>query len=345
MPRATPSARQRTTEALRRRVYVAVAMLACLAQLAVALLDVLRGHPLQGSSIFGILVCAALTLVLSRRTIPVQYVDYSVLPVVTLGFGVQLYLAFEQHSVGPRMYFVGVFLFIAAFSILPARWAGLYSALLFAVLGVLTVDSGGDLTLLAETALIVVLIAHLTVFGQRISAERAEASAMHTLASLDPLTLLFNRRAMYPLLESVFAGPEDRRQAAVLILDLDHFKQVNDMHGHGVGDEVLQQFALILQREVQAHGSVCRWGGEEFLVFLPGMTLVAASEMAERLLQAIREAAMPVGLKVTASGGVAHASEAHTVAEWLLHADNRLYVAKRDGRNRVQGKEYAASTL
>jgi len=280
---------------------VSVAAVACLAQLVVGALDVWRGHPLQWSSAFGVLVCAAMAGVLSLRSVPVRAVDYAVLPVVTLGVGAQLVQAWQAYEVGPRLYFVGVFLLIAAFSILPVVWAALYSVLLLAVYGVLTVSVHGDLTLLAETALIVVLIAHLTVFGQRVSAERAEASAFHTLASVDPLTQLLNRRALYPSLEAVFAGD---RQAAVLLLDVDHFKLVNDRHGHAVGDEVLQQVALILGTGIGRESSVCRWGGEEFLVLLHGATLTDAVQVAERTLHVIRGAAMPGAMRVTVSCGV-----------------------------------------
>lgn len=330
----------KNTEALRRRVYVMTAALACLAQMGVAAVDMLHGRPLQWSSVVGILICAALIPLLLRRRLSLTWIDYGTLTVASLVVAVQMYMAFQVGTSGPRLYFVGIFLFLAAFSILPGWYALSYSMVLYAVFVALALLNQGDTTYLAELALIVVLIAHYSVFGQRVSAERAEARTYQLLAKTDFLTALANRRAMYPQLDTAFSNTSEESQAAVLLLDIDHFKQVNDTHGHQIGDEVLQHFALVLQQEVGDRDVVSRWGGEEFLLLLPNTSKREAIDRAEHLLRAIRQATMPAGLQITASCGVAHAAEVTSIEEWLLCADKRLYVAKRCGRDQVSSLDH-----
>jgi len=333
------------TEVFRRRVYVATVALAGLVNLAITVVDVLQKQPLQWPSAMGMLLCAVLVPLLLQRHFPLQHIANGALLAATLVVFAELFTALREGAVEPRLYFVGIFLFLTAFSVLSIWYAVLYSVILYLVFVILTLLNPGDTTLLAQQALTVFLIAHLSVFGERVSAERAEARTFQLLASTDALTTLANRRAMYPLLESVFSGAEGERQATVLLLDIDHFKRVNDRHGHSVGDEVLQQFALVLQQAVGDEDVVSRWGGEEFLILLPGTSRRDAIDRAEDLVRQVRQADMPVGLQITASCGVAHAQEAGSIEEWLLCVDKRLYVAKGCGRDQVAsldqcGKEF-----
>jgi diguanylate cyclase (GGDEF)-like protein len=126
----------------------------------------------------------------------------------------------------------------------------------------------------------------------------------------------------------------------VLLLDLDHFKRVNDTHGHRVGDSVLQVVADTLRASLRATDIAGRYGGEEFLVVLPQTDLAGAGVLAERVRVAIEETAIDVGgaepLSVTVSVGVAALDEAARSAEQLVErADAALYGAKDAGRNRV----------
>ncbi|MGY2892504.1 diguanylate cyclase [Deinococcus sp. UYEF24] len=339
------SAGRKSTEALRRRVYVTTAALACLAQLMVVVADLMHGRPPQWASVFGVLLCAALVPLLLQRRLLLQQIDYGILASASLVVMVQLFMAFQAGAIEPRLYFVGVFLFVSAFSILPVWYAALYSVVLYLAFVALTLLKHGDAVYLAELALIVILIAHLSVFGQRVSAERAEARTYQLLAWTDVLTALANRRAMYPQLEAAFSIDAESRRAAVLLLDIDHFKQVNDRHGHPVGDEVLQQFALVLQQGVGHQDVVSRWGGEEFLILLPDTSKREAIDRAEDLLRQLRQAAMPAGLQITASCGVAHATEVGSIQEWLLCADRRLYVAKGCGRDQVSSLDHCAGEV
>ena len=158
-------------------------------------------------------------------------------------------------------------------------------------------------------------------------------------AARDPLTGLLNRRALQAQAARLFAAARaSGRPLALLLLDLDHFKSINDAHGHAVGDEVLRDVAEVLMREIRQDDLACRWGGEEMLAVLRNCDLTRAEERAVKLRAAIA-AAQPggvPGLRVTASIGVAAFPEHGAGLEELTkRADTALYIAKRCGRDRV----------
>jgi diguanylate cyclase (GGDEF)-like protein len=124
-----------------------------------------------------------------------------------------------------------------------------------------------------------------------------------------------------------------------MMVDIDHFKQLNDRRGYALGDAVLRAFAQAAGRTLRRHDLMGRLGGEEFAVLLPGTAILEALEAAERLRLAALEA--PAGVtdgsySLTVSIGVAQLLEAETVGEALVRADRALYRAKRNGRNRVE---------
>lgn len=165
-----------------------------------------------------------------------------------------------------------------------------------------------------------------------INAMQERMGRLNLQAQTDPLTGLFNRRALGEALEVI----EGRAQGFVAIaLDIDHFKSINDRHGHDVGDEVLARLAGVL-RECSREGDLAfRLGGEEFLLLLPDTSLAAAGEIAERLrLQVEATRIEPVG-HVTVSLGVAHGPGGGDPAQVLKRADELMYAAKQGGRNRV----------
>ncbi len=165
---------------------------------------------------------------------------------------------------------------------------------------------------------------------------------MRHLAETDPLTTCFNRRALMEKLEQEM----DRaaRYATMLtgmMIDIDNFKQINDTHGHLVGDRVLKQLANLLKREQRSVDIVARYGGEEFVVLLPETTNAESRNFAERILRRVAthdfgEAGHPV--RVTISVGIAsYPDERVTDGDSLLRlADSHLYRAKSDGRNRIR---------
>ncbi|KYO55947.1 sensor domain-containing diguanylate cyclase (plasmid) [Tistrella mobilis] len=152
-------------------------------------------------------------------------------------------------------------------------------------------------------------------------------------ARTDPLTGLINRRGLDEVLELWRA---EARPFAAIAVDIDHFKQVNDSWGHEAGDAVLRRLGLILRQTARDTDLVCRTGGEEFLLLLPGLSSAAAVAVAERLRKAVaRERIDPAG-HVTVSAGVAVLPEDATdIGTALRLADEMLYEAKRAGRNRV----------
>jgi diguanylate cyclase (GGDEF)-like protein len=158
-------------------------------------------------------------------------------------------------------------------------------------------------------------------------------------AARDPLTGLLNRRALQAQADRLFAQATASGQpAALLLLDLDHFKAINDAHGHAAGDAVLQGVAEVLGREIRRDDLACRWGGEEVLAVLRNCDLGRAEERAAALRAAIAAARFggAPGLRVTASIGVAaFPDHGAGLDELTKRADMALYVAKRRGRDRV----------
>jgi two-component system, cell cycle response regulator len=160
------------------------------------------------------------------------------------------------------------------------------------------------------------------------------------MAILDPLTALHNRRYMTSHLTTLFDEASQRgRPLSLLLLDIDHFKSVNDSYGHDAGDSVLREFAIRVRRNIRGIDLACRLGAEEFVVV--DTDLAKAYHVGERLRQCIAAAPFYAGetigtLPVTASIGVASLEFAdHTPELILKRADQALYWAKRDGRNRV----------
>jgi len=165
---------------------------------------------------------------------------------------------------------------------------------------------------------------------------------LERLSSLDGLTGIFNRRYLDSALARLSnVAVENHRWISVLMIDIDHFKSLNDTAGHQHGDFCLEQVAQLLQRSVRAGvDTVARYGGEEFVAILPDADEREAKAAGERLRQAIEAAALP-GAKgvVTISIGVAAlrgaAAERFTAEDLIASADDALYEAKRSGRNRV----------
>ncbi|MBI5949059.1 MAG: GGDEF domain-containing protein [Chloroflexi bacterium] len=163
------------------------------------------------------------------------------------------------------------------------------------------------------------------------------------VARHDQMTGLLNRAsAMEAARQAILAAGIQDRQFGVAVFDLDQFKAVNDSYGHLVGDEVLAALAAVL-RATARHGDIVgRFGGEEFVAFLPGADLAAVVGFAERVRLAIEAAAVVVGGEVTvhttvSAGAAAIPTCADNLREAIRVADNRLYLAKRSGRNRVVG--------
>jgi diguanylate cyclase (GGDEF)-like protein len=194
-------------------------------------------------------------------------------------------------------------------------------------------------------ALVIGRCAFVGVYGARVrqqlgtrNRELADArDRLHDLATHDALTGALNRGAIMEQLEQLLA--RGHRPAAVLI-DLDHFKLVNDRHGHLAGDQVLRRFVVLAAQSLRGHDRLGRYGGEEFLLVLPEVgDAVAARTVAERVREALAKgdwSDIAPGLAVTASLGVACAREGENTEDMLRRADLALYDAKHAGRNIVR---------
>ncbi|WP_181388386.1 transporter substrate-binding domain-containing protein [Vibrio albus] len=159
---------------------------------------------------------------------------------------------------------------------------------------------------------------------------------LENLALTDRLTGIFNRHKLDEILtQQVELTNRYKSKFAVMILDIDHFKQVNDTFGHHVGDSTLTEFAHILSVSTRQNDIAGRWGGEEFLIIVPHADKVSLLEMAEKLRKNIEEHHFDTVGRVTASIGVAIQEPGETVKSVLSHADEALYMSKQKGRNRV----------
>lgn len=164
---------------------------------------------------------------------------------------------------------------------------------------------------------------------------------LQSLAVTDGLTGLHNHRAFQDYLEEQFqVAMRNRQPLAVILMDVDHFKQYNDTYGHQAGDEVLRQVAQILSAHVREGDFVARYGGEEFVVVLPRADSESAVAVAERLREAVQSAEWRLR-PVTGSFGVACIRpDMETRQELIEAADQALYQAKKNGRNRVEAWNY-----
>ncbi len=179
------------------------------------------------------------------------------------------------------------------------------------------------------------LAAYLT-FGVAITVYRifidAYREGLKRLLEIDSLTTVLTRRSLFSRLEEI-----EKRciPYAVLMLDIDFFKSVNDTFGHQVGDKVLREVSILIKSNLRRGDIVGRYGGEEFLIVLPGADRLNATAVAEKIRRLIEEHDFSIPRKVTVSLGVADSTEAEGMEDVIKLADERLYVAKRLGRNRV----------
>lgn len=175
---------------------------------------------------------------------------------------------------------------------------------------------------------------------------RTALAATELLAAKDQLTGLWNRRSFDQRLQEAIAHlARHEGELSLLIIDIDHFKDINDRHGHLVGDDVLRRFADLLGERLRQNDVAARWGGEEFVVLADGAVLENASLLAEQIRESALSETFPSVGPVTVSIGIADYRRGETPDQLLTRADDALYEAKRGGRNRVSssGRPAAAS--
>ncbi len=196
-----------------------------------------------------------------------------------------------------------------------------------------------------------ILLERVTQLHSRVRQSRDELARLNVqlqvaleqsneLASYDPLTNALNRRAFLErILEQKAAMQRHARPAAIVLIDLDRFKAINDTYGHAVGDRVLGHCSTALRGQMRPGDVFARWGGEEFIVLLPDTTVADAAAIAERYRITLTESTAedwPHGLRVSASFGVADLDGASSFHEAVSAADLALYQAKAEGRNLIR---------
>ena len=173
--------------------------------------------------------------------------------------------------------------------------------------------------------------------------ERSDA-ALRKAASLDKLTGCWNRVRIEEILQQEMARMNRYgHPAALLMMDLDEFKKINDQFGHLAGDEVLRGFGRLLRTDLRATDVPGRWGGEEFIVVLPSSTFFDAVTMAEHIRERMESLIFSFGAMVTVSIGVAACRSTDSMEEWIKRADLALYRAKIDGRNQTNVEDLEGS--
>ncbi len=191
-----------------------------------------------------------------------------------------------------------------------------------------------------QPAIIESLVAmQLLFFGVLMLVNEDLNASMRHLAQRDSLTNVFNRRAFLDLLhKAVSLGQRQNKPVPLLLLDLDHFKVINDTHGHLQGDQALRHFVQVAESVIRHEDVLGRLGGEEFAIFLPNSTFAEACSVAERLRTAVARAktALDKGtVALTVSIGVTACASPQDIEAALQRADDAMYRAKEQGRNRV----------
>lgn len=186
-------------------------------------------------------------------------------------------------------------------------------------------------------------VAGYSVIVRDATERRKSLEALEKAAHTDPLTGLYNRRAFFSRAQQCLRE-RSSEPASVLIVDIDHFKQINDAFGHDVGDQAIQMVARRLEEAMRPGDLVCRFGGEEFVALLVGLAVDSVRAIAEQIRSAVQTTDLPVTdgrlVKVTISGGIASIPAGRPLPSGILDAtiksaDKRLYEAKQQGRNRV----------
>jgi diguanylate cyclase (GGDEF)-like protein len=266
------------------------------------------------------------------------------------------YVAYEGPQARPA--FMAMYLIAFIFGILGLGWRGLVGVALYfwgCYIGVVlaslwlrpeSIEANREVFRIAAFALV---LGAMTVLGGYMSRLRQSLrdtneqlkqalAQSEFLASHDGLTGCTNRRRMMELLALEQRRAERGAPLSLCLMDLDHFKAVNDIHGHRSGDEVLKEFAGTASTRLRPTDFLARYGGEEFVIGLPQTRLVDAIVVAERIRQAVEDyafSALPPEHHVTVSIGVAEHRGSDTIDSTLSRVDTALYEAKHLGRNRV----------
>jgi diguanylate cyclase (GGDEF)-like protein len=255
---------------------------------------------------------------------------------VTIFYSIGMLATVYLRGVG-LVYWVYPTMIAAYFVLRPSVALGINSV---ALLVLVTILSGR--VEVVNLATIIVTIGLVNLFAYIFSYRTGlQNQRLHTASELDFLTGVGNRRALDRRLAEYAQERRPQPESCLLLLDLDHFKQVNDEYGHAAGDKVLVRLAELMRRHTRSTDRIFRYGGEEFAIIASGAGLSAAGSLAEGLRAAVASATLLEQHPITISIGVAFMDKTRTPDEWLAQADKLLYAAKQGGRNAVHVAEPA----
>jgi diguanylate cyclase (GGDEF)-like protein len=256
---------------------------------------------------------------------------------ITISRGVQGLLRSQAASFGGALLAIGLF---GWNPVVESSWPSIWlcvlgNAVYLSCIGVVAHSRNQQLRVTREA-----LRAGEAVLQERLAEIQSLRDKLQEQALHDPLTGLYNRRFLEGIIDKELARcRREEIPLAVAMIDVDHFKKVNDVHGHPAGDQVLKSLAALLGREVRASDSACRYGGEEFILLLPGMDGKTASTRADAWREAFSRLSVVhegAPIQATISIGISSFPEhGSSLAELTRCADAALYEAKHRGRNRV----------
>jgi diguanylate cyclase (GGDEF)-like protein len=235
------------------------------------------------------------------------------------------------YLIGPQQVYWAFPALVAVFYLVHPREA--IACALIIIFGVLPVVLPATSSEQSTTVLLTIVVTSAFAFAFSVVTSRQREQLL-LLATRDPLTGVGNRRGLDAKLNDVVnANRRSGMAASLVLLDLDHFKQVNDAHGHAVGDRILKSVTDIINLRIRVTDSLYRIGGEEFVVVLEGADVQHAAHLAEQLRTLVDANELVSDPSVTISLGVAELRPGESPNDWLHRADEALYQAKDAGRN------------
>ena len=310
-------------------LYMGMTVLAILIVTPFVFFDFIEGQYL--TFVGGLIILLSLCAVFLRMLIMSRHSDtllfYGLLP----GFLITIISAMiEQQVIGALWAYPAIATFFVLFDLKRALWASLVIFCVLAPAMLLVVDQAVALRL------IVTLATLITCFVACCYGAQKKQTVLYHMAICDPMTGLLNRASLRRQLRSAVKDSiHSKTPVSLILLDIDDFKQINDNHGHPVGDQVLAQVAGLLKRQFRQSDLKFRVGGEEFLVVLPSLSEDRAFSLAEELLIEISSTRLLPKSPVTLSAGVAQLYPEEGLDSWLTRADQALYAAKSQGKNQV----------
>ncbi|GHF41373.1 diguanylate cyclase (GGDEF)-like protein [Deinococcus metalli] len=340
-------------EELRRRIYVAALLLGLAVLGFLWVIEWTRGGGLgvQGSVDLLLIAVCLLALLWLRLRWPLPAIERTLYAANTVAVTTQFALTRTGSAPDTALLIASTHLLLIANAIVgylafPIRVGALLSLgtyVLAVAVGMWALSGRNDPALLLTAARLHVSVATVLLLVYALAWYRSsylkisgEHARLTRQALTDPLTGLPNRHATYAAIEGLLAQSAQGRPGSVVMLDVDHFKAVNDTHGHHAGDHVLIAVAGALRTQLHATHTPGRWGGEEFIVVLPDLDTAHAAALAERLRAHLHRTPHPGVGVVTASFGVATAEPGDDLGTLTARADRALYRAKAAGRDRVE---------